>query len=59
MYLAVYKYLKYFEEKAKEREDQGQNWWNLRACAYYSEFKKEKVVWKRIGSIFKICVCQQ
>ena len=52
-YLAVYKYLKYFEEKAKEREDQGQNWWNLRACAYYSEFKKEKVVWKRIGSILR------
>ena len=27
------------------RSDQGENWWNLRACAYYSEFEKEKVVY--------------
>ena len=27
------------------RDDQGENWWNLRACAYYSEFEKEKVVY--------------
>ena len=28
-----------------ERDDQGENWWNLRACAYYSEFDKEKIVY--------------
>ena len=27
------------------RDDQGENWWNLRACAYYSEFEKEKVLY--------------
>ena len=27
------------------RDDQGKNWWNLRACAYYSEFNKEKIVY--------------
>ena len=27
------------------RDDQGENWWNLRACAYYSEFDKEKIVY--------------
>ena len=27
------------------REDQGENWWNLRACAYYSEFDEEKIVY--------------
>ncbi len=27
------------------RDDQGENWWNLRACAYYSEFDREKVVY--------------
>ena len=31
-----------------ERDDQGENWWNLRACAYYSEFDKEKVVYPDI-----------
>ncbi len=39
--------------KAKKRDDQGTNWWNLRACAYYHEFEKEKVIWKRIGSILR------
>ncbi len=28
-----------------DRDDQGENWWNLRACAYYSEFDKEKIVY--------------
>ncbi len=27
------------------RDDQGENWWNLRACAYYPEFEKVKVVY--------------
>ena len=27
------------------RDDQGENWWNLRACAYYPEFEKEKVIY--------------
>ena len=41
-----------------ERDDQGENWWNLRACDYYSEFEKEKVVWKRIGSILRFAYIQ-
>ena len=44
-YPAIFKHLKRFEEKAKKRDDQGQNWWNLRACAYYEEFEKEKIVY--------------
>ena len=40
------------------RDDQGENWWNLRACAYYAEFDKEKVVWKRIGSILRFAYIQ-
>ncbi len=31
------------------RDDQGENWWNLRACAYYSEFEKEKIVWQEMA----------
>ena len=40
------------------RDDQGQNWWNLRACAYYPEFDKEKIIWKRIGSILRFAYIQ-
>ncbi len=40
------------------RDDQGENWWNLRACAYYTEFEKKKIVWKRIGSILRFAYIQ-
>ncbi len=38
-----------------ERDDQGENWWNLRACAYYSEFDKEKIVWGNIAYSSTFC----
>jgi hypothetical protein len=31
-----------------ERYDQGDYWWELRRCAYYPEFEKEKIVWQEI-----------
>lgn len=52
-YPAVFEHLKQFEEKAKKRDDQGKNWWNLRACAYYEEFEKEKVVWAETIKIYE------
>jgi hypothetical protein len=53
LYPKIYKYLMKFETEAIKRADQGKNWWNLRSCDYYSEFDKEKVIWKRIGSILR------
>jgi len=50
LYPAVYKYLKRFEEKAKIRDDQGKNWWNLRACIYYPAFEREKIAWSDIAT---------
>lgn len=52
-YPAVYKYMLQYEEQAKKRDDQGANWWNLRACAYYNEFEKEKIVWARLMRVHK------
>ena len=61
-YPAVYNHLKTVGEqiesgeiKAKgkglfSRDDQGANWWNLRACNYYSDFEKEKIVWQEMVS---------
>ena len=31
------------------RDDQGENWWNLRACAYYSEFERDKIIYPDIS----------
>jgi len=38
-------YLKPFESKASQRDDKGDYWWELRHCAYYSEFEKEKIIY--------------
>ena len=45
LYPAIFNHLLKFEEKARKRDDKGKNWWNLRACSYYPEFEKEKIVW--------------
>lgn len=44
-YPAIYQYLRSFEKELVARSDQGKNWWNLRACKYYSEFDKPKIIW--------------
>lgn len=43
-YPAVTNHLKPFEKAAKKRTDQGDFWWELRACDYYEEFEKEKIM---------------
>lgn len=41
----AYKWLKKFEQRLKARQDQGRNWYNLRACSYYNEFDKPKIIY--------------
>lgn len=43
-YPAIAKHLSEFKEKAEERADQGDFWWELRACDYYDEFEESKVM---------------
>jgi len=45
LYSNVFRHLEKHKEHLVERADQGKNWWNLRACKYYSEFEKEKIIW--------------
>lgn len=44
-YPAVANHLKPYKKAAKKRTDQGDFWWELRACDYYAEFKRKKIVW--------------
>ena len=45
-YPLIYSHLCQFYTQLIERSDQGANWWNLRACQYYSEFEQpEKIIW--------------
>ena len=52
-YPAVGIYLAQFKEKAKARYDKGQYWWELRACDYYEEFEKPKIMYQ----VFQVKAC--
>jgi len=49
---SLMQHLKQFEAKAIKRDDQGDYWWELRHCAYYPEFEKEKVVYSETIKIY-------
>ncbi|MFQ5586378.1 MAG: Eco57I restriction-modification methylase domain-containing protein [Thermodesulfobacteriota bacterium] len=49
-YPAIANHLLPFREKAEKRYDKGEYWWELRACEYYKEFEKPKII---IPSIVK------
>lgn len=48
-YAAVCSYLEPFYEKAKKRGDKGEFWWELRACAYYEAFERQKIYYADIS----------
>jgi hypothetical protein len=41
-------YLEPFKAKAQMRYDKGDYWWELRACDYYLEFEKPKIIYPNI-----------
>jgi outer membrane murein-binding lipoprotein Lpp len=43
-YPAILKHLKQWEPELRKRQDQGNQWWELRACAYYDCFEKPKIL---------------
>jgi adenine-specific DNA-methyltransferase len=45
-YPSIYKHLSPFEVKARKRSDKGDYWWELRACDYYKEFEKPKLMYQ-------------
>jgi hypothetical protein len=47
-YPALYEHLSNYRAKAIKRQDQGDYWWELRACEYYNVFEKPKIVFPTI-----------
>jgi predicted type IV restriction endonuclease len=43
-YPAIAAHLEPFSEKAQKRCDKGDYWWELRACDYYEQFEKTKII---------------
>ncbi len=50
-YSAIANYLLPFAEAAgkRDRSNRGEYWWELRACDYYNEFEKPKILWPEIA----------
>ncbi|MBK9934275.1 MAG: class I SAM-dependent DNA methyltransferase [Cytophagaceae bacterium] len=46
-YPAIAEHLKPFKEKAEVRTDKGDFWWELRACDYYDQFVKPKILYQK------------
>ncbi len=49
-YPAIANHLLPFAESAEKRWDKGEYWWELRACDYYDEFEKTKILWPGISA---------
>ncbi|MBD1211237.1 MAG: Eco57I restriction-modification methylase domain-containing protein [Dolichospermum circinale Clear-D4] len=58
-YPAVKKYLDQFYTQLEKRKDKGNTPYNLRNCAYQSQFEKEKIVWKALGLEPDFCFINQ
>jgi type II restriction/modification system DNA methylase subunit YeeA len=54
-YPAISKHLLQHREKCKKRSDKGQYWWELRACDYYKEIEKKKIVWPETSLDNQFC----
>lgn len=48
-YPAIAAHLKPYEEKARARQDQGEFWWELRACTYYHVLEGSKIIYPDIA----------
>jgi len=57
-YVAIYRHLHSFGKKFQKRGAQGENWWNLRACAFYDDFDMEKIVWMELTDRARFTNCQ-
>ncbi len=44
-YPSLHRHFKPHEQQLRQRQDKGRFWWELRPCAYYDDFSKQKIIW--------------
>ena len=54
-YPAIHEHMSRFEDRLRPRADQGRFWWELRACAYYPEFERPKIIWPEFARNVRFC----
>jgi hypothetical protein len=55
-YQAIFRHLKQWKSDLEERADQGDHWWELRACTYYDTFEKPKILIPAFAMAPKFCI---
>ena len=58
-YPDIYEHLESFGDRFRNRGAQGQHWTNLRACSFYDDFKKEKIVWIELADSGRFALCNE
>ena len=58
-YPDIYEHLDSFGDRFRNRGAQGQHWTNLRACSFYDDFKKEKIVWIELTDLGRFALCNE
>ena len=58
-YPDIYEHLQSFGDRFRNRGAQGQHWTNLRACSFYDDFKKEKIVWIELTDSGRFALCNE
>jgi len=53
---AIAGHLEPYAESAQRRYDKGEYWWELRACEYYGEFEKSKIILPAISRTAAYCL---
>ena len=54
-YPAIYRHLNGYRERLITRDDQGMFYWELRSCAYYTEFEKPKIIYPDVARKLRAC----
>ena len=54
-YPAVFDHLNADRKKLRGRGDKGKYYWELRSCAYYTEFDKQKIIYPDISKSMRAC----
>jgi hypothetical protein len=55
-YPAIHAHMNQYREALMKRQDQGEYWWELRACAYWDEFDKPKIMYQDIAWQPRFCL---
>ena len=58
-YPDIYEHLDSFGPKFRNRGAKGKHWTNLRACSFFDDFKKEKIVWIELTDTGRFSLCNE